>query len=179
MDNKQVMSREQNIVLIGFMGVGKTTVGQILASKLDRPFIDMDQEIEEEYCMPTTEIFKEMGEETFREKEKNVISNFCKKKGYVLSLGGGAFIQKEIRQVCLANGIVVHLDISWEEWEERMSMLADERPVLQGKSPEEVKELFFERQHLYAEHHYRISTDKLTEEEVADKVIAALKSEEN
>lgn len=176
MDSNQAELYGRNIVLIGFMGAGKTTVGQILASKLGRAFIDIDQEIEKAYQMPITEIFSEMGEEVFREKEKNMISDYCKETGKVLSLGGGAFIQEEIRQACLMNCIVCHLAISWEAWEERMGVLVDSRPVLQGKTTEEVKALFLERQQLYADNHFQINTDKLTEEEVAEEIIACLEN---
>jgi len=167
----------KNIVLIGFMGVGKTTIGRLLAEKLERPFIDIDQEIECEYQMPITEIFSELGEKAFREKEKNMIKNYAKQKQKVLSLGGGAFMQEEIRETCLTNCIVVHLDISWEAWKERLSLLVESRPVLQGKTLEEIEALFHERKKLYKAHS-KIVTDGLTEEDIADQIIASLESEE-
>ncbi len=175
--NNEVVPGGKNIVLIGFMGVGKTTIGRLLAEKLERPFIDIDQEIESEYQMPITEIFSELGEKAFREKEKNVIKNYCKQKQKVLSLGGGAFMQEEIRETCLANSIVVHLDISWEAWKERLSLLVESRPVLQGKTLEEVEVLFYERQSFY-KGHTQIITDGLTEEDIADQVMASLEGEE-
>jgi|SRR5690625_5049416 len=169
---------EKNIVLIGFMGVGKTTIGRLLAEKLNRRFIDIDQEIEGEYQMPITRIFSEIGEEAFREKEKNVIKNYCKQKQKVLSLGGGAFMQEEIREACLADCIVLHLDISWKAWKERLNLLVDSRPVLQGKTIEEIETLFLERQNFY-KGHSKIVTDGLTEEEIAEQIIKGLESKEN
>ena len=67
--------REKSIVFIGFMGVGKTTIGEMVAKKLYRDFVDIDQEIEKEFNMPTSQIFKEHGETFFRQKEKEVISS--------------------------------------------------------------------------------------------------------
>lgn len=179
MTNKDAITLSgKSVVFIGFMGVGKTSIGQLVAQRLDRTFIDIDAEIENEYQMPVTEIFKKMGEKSFREKEKNMIKSYAKQKWMVLSLGGGAFIQEEIRETCIANCIVVHLDISWEAWKERLSLLVGSRPVLQGKTLEEMESLFDERQKFY-KGHSKIITDGLTEEAIADQIIASLSSVEN
>lgn len=167
--------RQKSIVLIGFMGVGKTTIGKAIAKKLYRDFIDSDQEIEKKYNMPTTEIFKKHGEKKFREMEKDMILNLCDQKLKVISLGGGAFLQDEIREACLSKCIVFFLDLSWESWKERISLLIDSRPVLQGKNSDEIKELFDNRQPLYEEHHSRVSTDNYEVEEVADYIVESLK----
>src|SRR5690625_2549176 len=90
--------REKSIVFIGFMGVGKTTVAKLVAKKLYRDFIDIDQEIEKEYGMPTTEIFKQLGEQTFREKEKEYVFYYSKQPLKVIALGGGAFMREEDRK---------------------------------------------------------------------------------
>jgi shikimate kinase len=80
MKNNQMSLREKSIVFIGFMGSGKTTVGQLVAKKLYRSFIDIDQEIEKQFEMSTAEIFKTFGEKTFRDKEKEIITFFFKTK---------------------------------------------------------------------------------------------------
>ncbi len=171
-----VMSlREKSIVFVGFMGSGKTTVGQLVAQKLYRSFIDIDKEIEKEYNMPTTEIFAKIGEKAFREQEKNIIIANTTKKLKVISLGGGAFLQKEIRDACLENCIVFFLDVSWESWKDRINILIDSRPVLQGKSIEEIEELFYNRQNTYSVHHSKFTTDNHEVEEIADYLIDALK----
>src|SRR5699024_1594941 len=113
----------------------------------------------------------------FRSKEKNMIRNYAKQEGKVLSLGGGAFMQEEIRDACLVNCTVVHLNISWEAWKERLSLLVDSRPVLQGKTLEEIEALFYERKKIYKAHS-KIVTDGLTEVDIADQIIASLESEE-
>ncbi|WP_152655194.1 shikimate kinase [Oceanobacillus sp. CFH 90083] len=167
--------REQSIVLIGFMGVGKTTIGQVVAQKLYRDFIDIDEEIERRFQMPPKEIFAQYGEATFRRYEKEIISEICHKRLKVISLGGGAFLQKEVRDICLATTTIFFLDLSWDSWKDRISLLMDSRPVLQGKNMEEIKQLFDDRQPIYGQHHSRVLTDNQQVEEVADYIVDSLK----
>ncbi|CAH0311827.1 shikimate kinase [Peribacillus sp. NPDC094092] len=175
MINKNTSLRMQSIVFIGFMGVGKTTIGQKVARKLYRDFIDIDQEIEKEFNMPTTEIFKKFGEKAFREKEKSVIESFSQQQLKIISVGGGAFLQEDIRNICLSNCIVFYLDLSWEYWKERIGLLIDSRPVLQSRSLEEIEELFYTRQEIYSYHHSKVNTNDLDVDEVADFIVDSLK----
>ncbi|RKQ35546.1 shikimate kinase [Oceanobacillus halophilus] len=165
---------KKSIVLIGFMGVGKTTVGKEIARKLNRNFVDIDHVIEREFNMPTTEIFKEYGEETFRKKEKELIKRYTQHRKLVISVGGGAFLQEEVKYLCLSSAVVVFLNISWDTWKDRIYFLTRTRPNLQGKSIEEIKQLFIERQPIYKDHHIKIDTDNLNIGEAAYKVINAL-----
>ncbi|WP_249871271.1 shikimate kinase [Oceanobacillus saliphilus] len=171
-----VSLREQSIVLIGFMGVGKTTIGRAVAKKLYRDFIDIDEEIEKKFNMPTSEIFKMYGEKTFRQTEKETIIHACKQKLKIISVGGGAFLQEEIRDACLSHCIIFFLDLSWDSWKERISLLIDSRPVLQGKTIDEIQQLFYDRQPIYEDHHSRVITDNLVEDEVADYITDSLKT---
>lgn len=166
---------EKSLVLIGFMGVGKTTVGEIIANNLNRQFIDIDAEIEKEFAMPITEIFNVYGEKVFRMKEKELIEKLVNSKGNILSLGGGAFLQEDIRNVCLDKSTVIFLHISWECWKERISELLESRPVLQGRTMEEIEELFNNRQKIYEQRHVKINTDHKTPEEVAIDIIERLR----
>lgn len=175
MINKNTSLRMQSIVFIGFMGVGKTTIGQKVARKLYRDFIDIDQEIEKEFNMPTTEIFKKFGEKAFREKEKSVIESLSQQQLKIISVGGGAFLQEDIRNICLSNCIVFYLDLSWEYWKERIGLLIDSRPVLQSRSLEEIEELFYTRQEIYSYHHSKVNTNYLDVDEVADFIVDSLK----
>ncbi|HUC92910.1 MAG TPA: shikimate kinase [Paenibacillus sp.] len=168
--------KEKNIILTGFMGVGKTTIGQHIAQKLNRPFIDADQEIEKLHQMPVTRIFSTLGEQKFREIEKDFITGLCQTaRQSVVSLGGGAFLQEAIRNVCLSTSYVVFLDLGWNAWKERLHLLMDNRPILQGKSLEEIEALYKARQSIYAHHHWRVNTEHLNPEAAADKIVHTLR----
>lgn len=175
MQKREIPLRERSIVFIGFMGVGKTTIGQLVAKKLYRDFIDVDAEIEKDYGMPITDIFAKLGEKEFRQREKDYILKVCEQRLNIISLGGGAFLQKEIRDACLQNCIVFFLDMSWESWKDRISLIIDSRPVLQGRSLEEIERLFYERREIYQDHHSKILTDDLDMEEAADYIVDSLK----
>ncbi|MEK0317772.1 shikimate kinase [Cohnella sp. 56] len=163
---------ERNIVLIGFMGAGKTTVGKVLADKLSREFIDVDELIASERGMPVTEIFKTMGEAAFRRMEKEYIQDLCaNKRSAVLSLGGGAFLQQEIRDLCMEQADVFLMDISWELWKSRLPLIRDSRPILQNKTDEEIKALYDARQAIYARHHCKVDAGSQTPEAAAQALI--------
>lgn len=168
--------KERNIVFIGFMGAGKTTVGKLVAKKLFRDFIDIDEEIEKMYNMPVSQIFAQMGEKAFRERERSVISDLCGQKLKVVSLGGGAFLQEDIRNLCLSSCIVFYLDITWETWKSRLDSIIDTRPVLQGKSMDEMEELFYKRKEIYSHnYHSKIEISGQGMEELADSILETLK----
>lgn len=167
--------REKSIIFIGFMGVGKTTVAKLVANKLFRDFIDIDEEIEKEFNMSTTDIFNQYGESFFREKEKEYVLHYCKQPLKVISLGGGAFLQDDIREACLKHCIVFYLDISWDSWKERLHMLVDNRPILQNKTLNEIKQLFDSRKVIYEQHDSKLLTDNYNPEEVANYVIDSIK----
>ena len=94
----------------------------------------------------------------------------------IISLGGGAFMNEETRNVCLSTSIVFFLDLSWEAWKERMQLIVGSgRPVLQNKSLEEIEELFYKRHHIYSLNNSSISTDHLDPDEAADYIIHTLK----
>lgn len=171
----EVRVRQQSIVLIGFMGVGKTTIGELVAQKLYRDFIDIDKEIEKEFKMTTTDIFKIHGEEVFRNYEKEMIQAFSKQKLKIISIGGGAYMQPEVREACLTNCTVFYLDVSWEEWKERLDILIDSRPILQSRNIDEIEELFHARQGAYSHNNSTLTVNYQSPEEVADHIVESLK----
>ncbi|AKQ71477.1 MULTISPECIES: shikimate kinase [Bacillus] len=168
--------RDKNIVLIGFMGVGKTTIGQLVSKKLGRDFIDIDHEIEKDFQMTIPEMFQQKGEAFFRQTEKEYIFQMCEHTmGNIVSLGGGAFQQEEIRKKCLEHCFVIFLDLRWENWKQRMDLLIEKRPVLHNRTIEEMKQLFNERKSIYAFHHLKVETDNRSAEETADYIVEMLK----
>lgn len=164
-------SRNKSIAFIGFMGAGKTSVANLVAEKLNRSIIDIDVEIEKQFNMPTTDIFKKYGEPFFRQKEKEFTLHYGEKPNLVISLGGGAFLQEEIINFCLNHTIVIFLEVSWDAWKKRIPQLVDTRPILQNKSEAEILQLFEERQAIYQKHHIKVVTDGLSVEEVANTVL--------
>ena len=175
MGNHELSLREKSIVFVGFMGVGKTTIGKLVAKKLYRDFVDIDEEIEKEFGMPTTKIFEKFGEKTFREREQSMIIGLSEQPLNVISLGGGAFLNEEIRKACLANCLVFYLDLSWDSWKERIGLIIDSRPVLQNKSLEQIEELFYSRQSAYSLHHSKVQIDQLNVDEVSEYIKDSLK----
>lgn len=167
--------RERSIVFIGFMGVGKTTIGKLVAKKLYRDFVDIDVELEKEFNMPIPQVFEELGEKVFREKEKELTIRFAKQKLHIISVGGGAFLQEEIRKTCLESCMVFFLDLSFESWKERISLIIDSRPVLQGKTIDEIEELYYKRKEIYEKHHSKVETDNHDIEEIADYIVDSIK----
>ncbi|KDE47085.1 shikimate kinase [Geobacillus sp. CAMR12739] len=169
--------RERNIILIGFMGAGKTTIGQLVAKKLYRDFIDVDAEIERRHGMPIPEIFAQKGEAYFRQVERELIVDLCMNTRLkIISLGGGAYLQEDVRRACLAHGIVFFLDLSWEHWkEERLPLIVDSRPVLKIKRWKKWSGSFLQRQSAYALHHSRVVVNELEAEQAAKQIVDSIK----
>jgi shikimate kinase len=154
------MSRP-NIILIGLMAVGKSTVGRLLADALGFSFYDADQVIEERAGAPVSWIFDVEGEAGFRDREQQVIEDLTREEGIVLATGGGAVLRPANRAVLAERGIVIHLDSPIERLVER-TRKDRKRPLLRQGNPREVlTRLAAERGPLYAEiADYRFITDR-------------------
>lgn len=124
------------IVLVGLMGVGKTTVGRRLAQRLDLPFIDADAEIETAAGMSVTDIFDRFGEGYFRDGERRVIARLIDGKPKVIATGGGAFLHEQTRTLILDQAVAVWLDAKAAVLADRVRR-RDTRPLLRGRDPEE------------------------------------------
>ena len=143
------MGVKGNIFLIGPMGVGKSTIGRILANIMNFQFFDSDQEIESNSGADIPWIFDVEGESGFREREKKMLSQLCKRQDIVLATGGGAILAKQNRQVLCSNGTVVYLTAPIEKLVDRTKKDKN-RPLLQTNDPEgKIIELFKARNHLY------------------------------
>ena len=142
----------KNIVLMGFMGAGKTTVGRKLAKTLSWEFIDTDEWIEKEQGKKISDIFAESGETAFRDMETELLKTLQERDGhFVLSIGGGMPVREENRALLQSLGTVVYLKTSKEEIIKRVSG-AKNRPLLQGGALEEkVTALMNARESIYKE----------------------------
>ena len=128
---------DRPIVLVGMMGVGKSTIGRKLAALLQLPFADADEEIERAAQMPVAEIFERFGEPYFRDGERRVIARLVGERPCVIATGGGAFCRDETRALILDKAIAVWLDCDTETLVERVSR-KDTRPLLRGGDPREI-----------------------------------------
>ena len=119
------------IVLVGLMGVGKTTVGRRLAKRLDLPFVDADHEIEVAAGMKIAEIFARFGEAHFRDGERRVIARLIDGEPKVVATGGGAFMNEDTRALILTQATAIWLDADIDTLAARVGR-RDDRPLLKG-----------------------------------------------
>ncbi len=169
------MSR-QNIILVGLMAVGKSTVGRSLAQRLGYEFFDSDKVIEERAGADVGWIFDVEGEEGFRERETQVLDELTAREGIVLATGGGAVIRAENRKILAARGVVVHLDSPLERLLERTEK-DRKRPLLQNGDPKDtLARLQHERGPLYEEiADYRFVTDRQSPKALARDIETCLR----
>jgi shikimate kinase len=165
---------DRSIVLVGLMGVGKSTVGRRLAKRLGVPFADSDEEIERAADRSITEIFEDYGEESFRDGERRVIARLIEGPPKVIATGGGAFLHPQTRALILERCIAVWLDADPEVLAERVSR-RDQRPLLRGKSPLPVLEsLASVRNPIYGEAHLRVRSQPAPHERAVERILTAL-----
>jgi shikimate kinase len=162
------------IVLVGFMAVGKSRIGRLLAKRLDLPFVDTDSRIEEHFRRSITEIFGQLGEAEFRRAEHELISRLLCEEAQVISVGGGAFIDDRTREELKRQTLTVWLDAPFELVVARLARSAS-RPMATNRSEEEIRALWDLRRALYAQAHLRIATGKRDPERVVDQIIAELR----
>lgn len=165
---------DRPIVLVGLMGVGKSTVGRRLAALLDVPFADSDAAIEEAAQRSVSEIFAEFGEAQFRDGERRVIARLLGGPTGVIATGGGAFIQPETRALILQRAVSVWLDCDIDILVARTAR-RDTRPLLRGGDPREILErLHAERAPIYAEAPIRVETGNLPHHQTAMAILEAI-----
>jgi len=169
----------KNLTLTGMMGVGKSTVGKILAKKLNYNFVDVDKLIQVKEGLSINLIFKNKSENYFRKIESELTLLELKKEKAVISLGGGAFINNAIRKSVKKLSMSFWLDVSVEELTKRLKK-NKQRPLLFEKNINEtIKKIYFERKKIYNEADHRIRCNSLRSEEIADKILNLYEKQRN
>ena len=160
-------NKDSNIVVTGFMGTGKSTVGKLLADKLGRPYLDTDEEIVRRIGMSIPEVFQRDGEERFRHIERRMCRFLAAQGGYIISTGGGMLVDDSNREVMLASGFVVCLSATPEAIAERLKTDKTERPLLKG----DWRGLLAKRKPAYLEIPNQVDTTGKTPEAIANEII--------
>ena len=163
------MKSDKNLILLGMMGSGKSTIGRLLSKSLNLEFYDVDQIIEKEANLKISEIFKKKGEFFFRQVEKKKILQLLKYKNKVISLGGGAFLNNIIRQDILSNHISY-----WLKWN-NLTLInrinnSKKRPIAYNSNDAEIKKIILERSKIYSMANFKINCEKLSKNEIVKKI---------
>jgi shikimate kinase len=165
---------DRPIVLVGMMGVGKSTVGMKLANLLELPFVDADDEIERAARMSVSEIFERYGEPSFRDGERRVIARLVSERPAVIATGGGAFCNDETRALILEKTIPVWLDSDLDTLVERVSR-KDNRPLLRGGDPREIlTRLKREREPFYSQAPIHVTSQPGPHEQTVQQILKAI-----
>ena len=163
---------KKNLVLLGMMAVGKTTLGKIVAKKQELKFIDIDASIEKKNSMTIKEIFKKKGEKFFRMEEEKEVLKSLEKNNCVIALGGGAFMNKTVRENILKNAISIWLNVDIKTLNKRVKW-NQKRPLLKEENNQKkITELYAERKNIYKLANHQIACDKLSKKNIAEKIIA-------
>jgi shikimate kinase len=162
------------IVLVGLMGVGKSTVGRRLAAMLERDFVDADEAIEEAAQRSIQEIFADFGEAYFRDGERRVIARLIEDHSGVIATGGGAFVDEVTRALILDRAIAVWIDADIDTLVERTSR-RDTRPLLRDGDPKAIlTELYERREPYYRQAQVRVTSKDGPHADTALAIIEAI-----
>jgi len=166
-----------NVILTGFMGTGKTSLGKMLATRLGRPFVDIDKKIEDDAKLSIPKIFERFGEEHFRELEKIAVRELSERRGLVIATGGGTIKDEENLRLLKNSGVVIGLMTDPEEIFRRTARRG-ERPVLDGGGNERletIKKLLAERKKFYDRADYQIDTTEWSPLQIIDDICRYLR----
>jgi shikimate kinase len=167
----------RSVVLVGMMGVGKSSVGRRLATRLSIPFVDADTEIEKAAGMSIADVFAKYGEAYFRSGEARVIARLLEGGPQVLATGGGAFMNAETRALIKAKGVSIWLRAEFDVLMRRISKRKSERPLLQTADPAAtLRQLLAEREPTYAQADLTIESREVAHDAVVTNIITALAS---
>jgi shikimate kinase/shikimate kinase/3-dehydroquinate synthase len=164
------MKSKENIVFLGMMGSGKSTIGKIVSQKLNLEYFDTDGEIEKKLDMKISKIFSEKGENYFRKFEEELTLELLKKKSVVIALGGGTFLNNKVRREILDN----HLSI-WLKWDDEVLLNriknSHKRPIALNSSNRDLSKLIKKRSNIYSKALYYVNCNELGKNQIANQVI--------
>tara|TARA_B100001121_G_scaffold40840_1_gene34960 strand:+ start:8137 stop:8661 length:525 start_codon:yes stop_codon:yes gene_type:complete len=164
------MKSKENLVFLGMMGSGKSSIGSIVAKKLKLNFIDIDKEIENETNSTVRKIFEEKGEEYFRKLEEKITLKKLKLNSSVISLGGGAFTNKNIKSEILKYHLSFWLNWNYKTLIERIKN-SRKRPLAFSAKENELIDLIKKRSNIYSKALFEIKCDNLSKNEVVEKIL--------
>ena len=164
------MISNKNLVFLGMMGSGKSSIGNLVSKKLDLHFVDIDNLIIEKAGMTISEIFEKKGENYFRNLEEKITLKCLKKIKNVISLGGGGFINTKVRKEILAN----HFSF-WLNWDDSVLIKriknTKKRPLAFNSSDQELKKIIKNRSKIYSDAQFKINCNKLTKTEIVKNIV--------
>ena len=164
------MNSNKNLVFLGMMGSGKSSIGNLVSKKLSIPFIDIDNLIVENSGMSVSDIFEKKGEVYFRNLEEKITLKSLKKIRNIVSLGGGGFINTKIRNEILSN----HFSF-WLNWDEstlvKRIIGSKKRPLVFKSTDREIRTIIKNRSQIYSNAQFKINCNKLTKTEIVKKII--------
>ena len=164
------MKLKKNLVLLGMMGSGKSTIGRLISKKLSQKFVDIDDIIEEETNMKINEIFLKKGEVFFRNLEEKITLKLLDNSNIIISLGGGGFINDRIRKEVLKNNLSFWLNWSAYTLFNRINK-NKKRPIAFNLNETKLMELITNRSKIYAKAKFKINCQKLSKIEITKKII--------
>jgi shikimate kinase len=166
---------KKNVILCGFMGTGKSSVGRCLADLIDYTFLDLDTEIEAEAGMSIPDIFSSQGEPAFRALESNMVERAAEKTRHVIAAGGGAIVNPKNLENLRRCGVIVTLTADVQTILNRVGT-GDDRPMLQqGNRLQRIRELMEKRKSAYAKADIVLDTSPLSIDDVAHKLVERLR----
>ena len=164
------MKSKKNLVLVGMMGSGKSTVGSLISKKLNLKFIDIDNVLENEAKMKISEIFEKKGENFFRNLEEKITLKLLRSTNNIISLGGGSFINEKIRKEILINNFSFWLNCDAKTLLKRIKK-NKKRPVAFNLNDSEILELIEIRTKIYSKAQFKINCHKLKKTEIVNKIL--------
>ena len=168
------MKLNKNLILIGMMASGKSTIGRLLAKRLNLKFFDTDFIIEKKTKMKISQIFEKKGEVKFRNLERKITLNLLNKKQCIISLGGGAYINKTIRRVANKKCNTIWLYWNSKTIIDRINKKKNKRPVAVGLGDNELRNLLINRSKFYSKAKYKINCENMEKTEIINKIIEIL-----